>query len=80
MTTAVTVNRKPIFEEPKSADMVLETILFGRKKKWYQEFYTSGNSRNFGTRKGMQELSKSWELRLREFLNSIFGSWEKRSL
>ena len=35
MTTAVTVNRKPIFEEPKSADMVLETILFGRKKKWY---------------------------------------------
>ena len=35
MITTVTVNREPMFENSKSADIILETILFGRRQKWY---------------------------------------------
>ena len=33
--TTVTLNREPIFKEPKAADIVLESVLFGRRQHWY---------------------------------------------
>jgi REP element-mobilizing transposase RayT len=35
MVTTVTLNREPIFKESIAADMVLEAILFGRRRRWY---------------------------------------------
>jgi len=35
MVTTVTLNREPIFKESIPADMVLEAILFGRRRRWY---------------------------------------------
>jgi len=35
MTTSVTVNREPIFEDSKALDIQLEAILFGRRQQWY---------------------------------------------
>jgi len=35
MVTTVTAGRAPIFEESKTADNVLEAILFGRGQEWY---------------------------------------------
>ena len=35
MTTTVTADREPIFEDSKSADIVLDAILFGKRQKWY---------------------------------------------
>jgi len=35
MVTTVTGGRAPIFEESKTADNVLEAILFGRGQEWY---------------------------------------------
>jgi putative transposase len=35
LITTVTLNRKPIFENPNAADILLKAILFGRKKEWY---------------------------------------------
>ena len=33
--TTVTLNREPILKEPKAADIVLESVLFGRRQQWY---------------------------------------------
>jgi len=33
--TTVTLRREPIFKESKTADILLEAILFGRKQEWY---------------------------------------------
>ncbi len=33
--TTVTLHREPIFKESKTADILLEAILFGRKQRWY---------------------------------------------
>jgi len=35
MTTTVTTGRKPIFGDRKSADILLNAILFGRRQGWY---------------------------------------------
>jgi len=35
LVTTVTHNRVPIFKEPKAADIVLESVLFGRRLQWY---------------------------------------------
>ena len=35
MVTTVPLNREPIFKESIPADMVLEAILFGRRRRWY---------------------------------------------
>jgi putative transposase len=35
VVTTVTLNREPIFKEPKAADIVLESVLFGRRQQWY---------------------------------------------
>lgn len=35
MTTTVTVNREPIFEDSKTSDMLLKAILFGKNRQWY---------------------------------------------
>jgi putative transposase len=35
VATSVTINRDPIFEETKAADILLEAILFGKRQKWY---------------------------------------------
>jgi REP element-mobilizing transposase RayT len=35
VATSVTINREPIFEETKAADILLEAILFGKRQKWY---------------------------------------------
>ncbi len=35
VVTTVTVNREPILKESKAADIVLETILFGKSQQWY---------------------------------------------
>ena len=34
-TTTVTLNREPIFEMKKAADILLEAILFGKREQWY---------------------------------------------
>ena len=36
MITTATNNRKPVFEDSKCADILLNAILFGRKQKWYR--------------------------------------------
>jgi len=35
LSTSVTLNRDPIFQRPKAADILLEAILFGKKEQWY---------------------------------------------
>jgi REP element-mobilizing transposase RayT len=35
MTTTVTINRAPVFEESEAADVVLEAIFFGKRQQWY---------------------------------------------
>ena len=35
VVTTVTVNREPIFKESKAGDILLEAILFGRRRQWY---------------------------------------------
>ena len=35
MTTTVTIEREPIFKNSKVADTLLETILFGKRRRWY---------------------------------------------
>jgi REP element-mobilizing transposase RayT len=35
LVTTVTLNREPIFKESKAADIVLESVLFGRREQWY---------------------------------------------
>lgn len=35
MVTTVAVDREPIFKDSKSADIVLEAILFGKRQGWY---------------------------------------------
>jgi REP element-mobilizing transposase RayT len=35
MVTAVTADRRPIFRDPKSADIVLDAIFFGKEQGWY---------------------------------------------
>ncbi|MBI2486811.1 MAG: transposase [Deltaproteobacteria bacterium] len=35
VTTTVTINREPIFKNSKAADTLLETILFGKRRRWY---------------------------------------------
>lgn len=39
MVTTVPLNREPIFKESIAADMVLEAILFGRRRRWYYLLY-----------------------------------------
>lgn len=35
VVTTVTLNREPIFKESKAGDILLEAILFGRRRQWY---------------------------------------------
>ena len=35
VVTTVTVKREPIFEKSKAADILLESIFFGRRQQWY---------------------------------------------
>jgi REP element-mobilizing transposase RayT len=35
MVTTITTKREPIFKISEAADIVLETILFGREQQWY---------------------------------------------
>ena len=35
MATATTAGRKPIFRDSRSADILLDAILFGKRQKWY---------------------------------------------
>jgi REP element-mobilizing transposase RayT len=35
VTTAVTLNREPIFADSEAANILLEAILFGKSQEWY---------------------------------------------